>query len=178
MFAPFVRPLINQAYGIVLDIGPASGLWMPEFGKMAAEGRLTKVYGIEPNKLFHTELREQVKTYGLEDVYEPVAGYIQELEARGVKKGTVDTIITVHVLCSVGKQTEGLVKELYEYLKPGGQWIVYEHVGSKNTLTRAWQGERRIEYRNLGPWLIRSMFRALRHRLVRDLRRLCAVAEH
>ena len=135
LFAPTVRPILDQASGIVLDIGPASGVWMRELGLVAkaSPGKITKIYGVEPNVLFHPQLRASAKANGLEGIYEPVGVYAEDLESTGIKKGTVDTIITVHVLCSVGPDADKIVKTLYEYLKPGGQWLVYEHVVSKNT---------------------------------------------
>jgi SAM-dependent methyltransferase len=130
LFAPGVRPLLPQASGVVLDIGPASGIWMPEFGEAVRKnpGRITKIYGIEPNVHFHSQLSQRAKENGLEGIYEPIAAYAQDLESKGIKKGSIDTIITVHVLCSVGSQADSIVKQLYEYLKPGGQWLVFEHV--------------------------------------------------
>lgn len=142
MFAPTVKPILEQASGVVLDIGPASGVWIPEFGlaAKASPGKITKIYGVEPNVLFHPQLRANAKENGLEGIYEPVGVYAQDLEATGIKKGTVDTIITVHVLCSVGPHADKIIKTLYEYLKPGGQWLVYEHVVSKNAPVKHWQG--------------------------------------
>ncbi|EMC94244.1 hypothetical protein BAUCODRAFT_36713 [Baudoinia panamericana UAMH 10762] len=139
-FAPSVVPLLEQAHGKVLDIGPASGIWMSDLGKAAAAtGKIEKIYGVEPNVLFHKQLKAGAKKAGLEDRYEPIAAYAQDLESRGIKKGSIDTIITVHVLCSVGSHAPGIVKELYEYLKPGGLWLVYEHVAARNVPVKSWQ---------------------------------------
>ena len=142
LFTPTVKPLLAQASGVVLDIGPASGIWIQEFGQIVKEnpGKIKKIYGVEPNVLFHDQLRANAKTYGLEGIYEPVASYAQDLEKIGIKKGSVDTIITVHVLCSVGPQADKVIRSLYEYLKPGGQWIVYEHVANAHAPVRMWQG--------------------------------------
>ncbi|KAM0712099.1 hypothetical protein Q7P37_011193 [Cladosporium fusiforme] len=148
IFAPTVRPLLAQLKGpIVLDIGPASGVWMRELGEAvkksssggAASSAITKIYGVEPNVEFHAQLRDAAKKAGLEDVYEPVAVKAQDLEAFGVGKGSVDTVVTVHVLCSVGGQAEEVVRGLYEVLRPGGQWLVYEHVVAKKGVVRSWQ---------------------------------------
>ena len=67
----------------------------------------------------------------------------------GIQKGSVDTIVTVHVLCCVGSQAEKIIKTLYEYLKPGGQWLVYEHVVSKNIPVKYWQGMCDVSFINL-----------------------------
>lgn len=139
IFAPSVTPLLSQARGTVLEIGPASGIWMPELAAAARNGKISKIHGVEPNEEFHSTLREAAKRAGLADVYEPVAAYAQDLEARGIEKGSVDTIVTVHVLCSVGPRAEELVKVLYDFLKPGGQWLVYEHVAARNPTARMCQ---------------------------------------
>ena len=143
LFSSTVRPILAQAYGTVLDIGPASGVWISDFGEMVKQnpGKITKIYGVEPNINFHDQLKANAKAAGLEDIYEPVAAYAQDLEKSGIKKGNVDTIITVHVLCSVGSQQAEIIKSLYEYLKPGGQWLVYEHVVSSNAPVKMWQGQ-------------------------------------
>ena len=143
LFAGTVNPLLAQAKGVVLDLGPGSGVWMNELGEAHKAGQITKIYGVEPNTLFHPELRRKAKAAGLEDVYEPVGALVQDLETVGVKKESIDTVITVHVLCSVGNQTEEIIRCLYEYLKPGGQWLVFEHVTSPNGLVKGWQGKDR-----------------------------------
>lgn len=148
VFAPSVKPLLLQARGFVLDIGPASGVWMPELAAAARNRKISKIYGVEPNEEFQGPLREAAKRAGLADVYEPVAAFAQDLEARGIEKGSVDTIVTVHVLCSVGPHAEELVKVLYDFLKPGGQWLVYEHVAAQNSPARMCQGREAIRGRS------------------------------
>lgn len=124
LFASNVKPLLSEAHGVVLDIGPASGVWIRDFGEVVKKnpGKITKIYGVEPNILFHDQIRSNAKASGLEGIYEPIAAYAQDLEKSGIKKGSVDTIMTVHVLCSVGDRQSEIIKVLYEYLKPGGQW--------------------------------------------------------
>jgi len=51
------------------------------------------------------------------------------LEAYGLLPSTVDTIVTVKVLCSV-PALQATCKSLYVLLKSGGQWLVYEHIGA------------------------------------------------
>lgn len=95
---------------------------------------VTKVYGVEPNLEHHASLRRKVKEAGLDGLYEIVGAGAEELGGLGLEigKGTVDTVVTKQVLCSV-PAPERLVRELYGYLKPGGVWIVYEHVKTKET---------------------------------------------
>lgn len=137
LFAPAVSPLLSQAKGVVLDIGPGNGVWMHELAQAKA---VTKIYGVEPNIDFHGELKRAAKREGLADLYEPLACGAQDLEALGVVKGTVDTVVTVHVMCSVGEQAEEIASGLHAMLKPGGQWLVYEHVASSKSPVKLFQG--------------------------------------
>ncbi|KAK6435877.1 mitochondrial dynamin GTPase Msp1 [Oleoguttula sp. CCFEE 5521] len=122
-----VTPLIsNAATGICLDIGPGSGQWLSLFAK-ASNPSITKIYGVEPNVGLHKELRANAVKAGLGNVYEVLGVGAQDLGSVGLERGSVDTIITVQVLCSVPKPEE-IIKSLYPYLKPGGKWLVFEHV--------------------------------------------------
>ncbi|KAG0645165.1 hypothetical protein D0Z07_9286 [Hyphodiscus hymeniophilus] len=120
---PRVRPLISQARGVVLEIGPGSGEWVNLYDKE----KVTKVYGVEPNRDHHELLRRRVKEAGLSDIYEIVPVGVEELGETWVGMGEVDSIVTIQCLCSVPKPKE-MINALYGYVKEGGQWIVYEHV--------------------------------------------------
>lgn len=128
MAAPAVMPLLqNHARGICLDIGPGSGMWLSMFAR-ANNPDITKIYGIEPNVGLHPLLKENAKKAGLEGIYEVVGCGAEELMTKGgFQKETVDTIITVHCLCSI-PTPQVIIRELYPVLKPGGQWLVYEHI--------------------------------------------------
>lgn len=94
--------------------------------------RVTRVYGVEPNTDIHGELRQRVRDAGLEGVYEVVPVGIEDLERSGkVQKGSVDCIVTVLCLCTIPDPKYN-IRELYDYLKPGGRWYVYEHVRCSN----------------------------------------------
>lgn len=129
--APAVMPLLqNNARGICLDIGPGSGEWLYLFAK-ANNKDITKIYGVEPNKGMHKTLRENAVKAGLGDVYGIIGCGAEELALKGgVEKGSIDTIITVQCLCSI-PTPEKIIKDLYPYLKPGGKWLMYEHVKTK-----------------------------------------------
>lgn len=49
------------------------------------------------------------------------------IRSYGVEPASVDTIVTFSVLCSV-PVPEQTCKFLYTLLKPGGQWLLMEHV--------------------------------------------------
>lgn len=141
--APKVMPLLqNNASGICLDIGPGSGEWLYLFAR-AQNPSITKIYGVEPNRDLHKLLRANAEKAGLGDVYEIIGCGAEELhEKGGVRKGSVDTIITVQCLCSI-PTPELIIKELYPLLRPGGTWLVYEHIRTKYTgyFVEYWQSK-------------------------------------
>lgn len=118
-----VTPLLSLASGTVLDIGPGSGEWVSVFDK----SKITKIYGVEPNRDHHPALRKKIKEAGLEGRYEIVPVGVEDLGVKWVGLGSVDTVVTVQCLCSVDEPRK-MMGELYGYLKEGGSWIVYEHV--------------------------------------------------
>lgn len=91
---------------------------------------------------------ENVKKAGLEGVYvvvpvgvEGLGEWVKKEGKERLGKGDVDSVVTVFCLCSVS-QPRRMIMELYEYLKEGGNWIVYEHVVTKEKGFIAWyQGE-------------------------------------
>jgi SAM-dependent methyltransferase len=131
MSAPVVVPLIsNNATGVCLDIGPGAGEWLYLFAK-AKNPSITKIYGVEPNIGMHPKLRENAVKAGLGDIYEIVGCGAQELQAKaGFQSGSIDTIITIQCLCSI-PTPQVVIRELAPLLKPGGKWLVFEHVKTK-----------------------------------------------
>ncbi|KAK0727012.1 S-adenosyl-L-methionine-dependent methyltransferase [Lasiosphaeria miniovina] len=155
--------------GTVLEIGPGSGNWVSIFSDRylsstgsststsaslsnpnpdtaaapGSRGKVTRVFGVEPNAGVHAELRAKIVAAGLEDVYEIVPVGIQDLASSGrVPLESVDCIVTVMCLCSI-PDPQLNIKELYGYLKPGGRWFVYEHVKcshSQSWVVDAYQG--------------------------------------
>lgn len=130
--------LINKAYGTVLEIGPGSGNQLPRYDV----SKIDRIYGVEPNLNLHDALRATIKQNGLSDVYTIVPCGVEDstkLADYGIRAGSVDTVTSVQVLCSVPQPAE-MARELYRLLKPGGQMVVYEHVESEDLLSRWVQG--------------------------------------
>lgn len=96
-----------------------------------------KVYGVEPNADLHEELRKQIKACKLDDVYEIVPCGVEDsfqMERHGIVEGSIDTVLSVQVLCSVPNPDETL-RRLYALLRPGGEMVVYEHVRSRDLVS-------------------------------------------
>ncbi len=131
--ATAVPALVSEASGVVLELGPGIGSQLPRYNT----SKVTKVYGVEPNRDLHKALRERVKASGLTDVYEVVPCGIEdvvELKKHGIALGGIDTVLSIQVLCSV-PDPDDVLRRLYALMKPGGQLIVYEHVKSKDVVT-------------------------------------------
>lgn len=139
---PAVVPLLQNAYGVVLDIGPGSGEWISCFSASENKNGIRKIFGVEPNFEHHNLLRRRIQEAGLEDVYEILGAGAEDLAKCGIDKSSIDTICTIQCLCSV-PGPEKIVQDLYPYLKPGGKWLVYEHIKTKyqGEFIAYWQGK-------------------------------------
>ena len=75
-------------------------------------------------------LSAKIKAHGLQDIYTIVPCGIEDtdqLRSYGITEGSIDTVLSVQVLCGVPQPRE-MIKRLYALLKPGGKMVVYEHV--------------------------------------------------
>ncbi|KAH8591226.1 S-adenosyl-L-methionine-dependent methyltransferase [Bisporella sp. PMI_857] len=116
-------PWIKRAHGVVLEVGSGNGEWIHVYDKT----KVTKIYGVEPNREHHAALKRKIIDAGLEDIYVIIPVGIEHLGERWVGLGSVDSIVTIQCLCSI-PTPKTMISLLYKYLKAGGQWIVYEHV--------------------------------------------------
>lgn len=133
-----VPELVASASGTVIEIGPGSGNQVGRYDS----SKITKIYGIEPNRGLHDKLRESIKKAGLSDVYTIVpcgAHDVEGLKTSGVDQEAFDTVLSIQVLCSVPNPKE-TAAALYRLLKPGGTMIVYEHVKSRDAVSSKVQG--------------------------------------
>ncbi|KAL2864759.1 class I SAM-dependent methyltransferase [Aspergillus lucknowensis] len=125
-----IPSLLAHASGVVLDVGPGTGTQMP----LLTSPAIKAIYGAEPCRGLHGELRRRAVAEGVADRYtilpcSVVAGELgPELGKHGLPAVSVfDTIITIRVLCSV-PEVERTAAELYALLRPGGKLIIVEHV--------------------------------------------------
>ena len=130
---------MSSAYGVIVELGPGSGNQLPRMDISKVE----KVYGVEPVASLHAALRLSIKENKMNDIYQIVPCSVEDetqMERYGIAPGTIDTIISIQVLCSV-PHPQATMKSLYNLLKPGGQLIIYEHVQNKDFVTRQMQSE-------------------------------------
>ncbi|KAI1270157.1 S-adenosyl-L-methionine-dependent methyltransferase [Xylariaceae sp. FL1019] len=140
------HPVREGIGGVVIEIGAGSGLWVDVFSDAhlhtsdsnTARTPITKIYGIEPNPSHHPSLRRNISRANLSEIYEIVPVGIEHLHSSSdkkwqgnIEKGSIDCIVSLLCLCSI-PEPERHTRELYELLKPGGRWFVYEHVRVTN----------------------------------------------
>lgn len=131
-----IKPLARAVEGVVLDVGPGSGTQSYLFDA----SKITKMYGVEPATDLHAELLRNAEKAGLGDKYVAIAAgaephsLIPALAKMNLLQGSersssgiFDTIVCIRVLCGVPNQEE-TVEGLYRLLKPGGRFVVCEHV--------------------------------------------------
>lgn len=133
-----VPRLVALADGIALELGPGCGTQLPRMNPKL----LKHVYGIEPNAEIIPALQEKIES--LPDIlpmYTSINAAFEDddaLEAHGIVDGSLDTIVCMQVMCSVADAADA-AKRAHRLLKPGGQFLFWEHVASKDGLTRVVQ---------------------------------------
>jgi len=130
--------LLATASGTVLDLGPGTGCLVAKFNPELID----QAYGAEPAVDMHPELQKNIDAAHLTEKYKALpcgaepASLIPCLAkeglfgtAGGASEGVFDTIVCTRVLCGVPDQ-QATIDTLYRLLKPGGRFIVCEHVTS------------------------------------------------
>jgi hypothetical protein len=105
--------------------------------------KVIKYIALEPNALMHPGLREEAKASGFTEE----AGTLQILScgAEDYEKiigqigGQADTLISILTLCSVPRPQDTIRFLAEKVLKPGGQFLFYEHVANKSWDVYVWQ---------------------------------------
>ena len=122
------RELLTQATGEALEIGAGTGINLPHY---PADRKLILC---EPDAQMRKQLQKKL-----------AAGTNQQIqitdwtaEQINLPDHSLDTIISTLVLCSVKDQQQAL-KEVYRVLRPGGQLLFMEHVGSEDSRLVRWQ---------------------------------------
>ncbi|KAG9100438.1 hypothetical protein FS749_015305 [Ceratobasidium sp. UAMH 11750] len=131
-----IRP---HAYGVVLDIGAGRGHTIPYLDR----SRVTKYVAVEPNVLMHSEIRGMAQKHGFDPDDVVVLGCGAEdsnaISASLGGRESVDTIVSILTLCTVPDPTAVTRWLVGTVLKPGGQFLWYEHILNPLPDVRTWQ---------------------------------------
>ncbi|MEY2883336.1 MAG: hypothetical protein RL490_1060 [Pseudomonadota bacterium] len=121
--------LVGQARGQVLEIGFGSGATLPYYDP----ARVTQLTVVEPSEGMNRRAAHALAASPVPVVSVPGAG-----EALPFGDASFDTVVTCLTLCSVSDVPQVLA-EIRRVLKPGGQFLFFEHVLSEDTHRQRWQ---------------------------------------
>jgi len=130
---PFRRDreaLIRKATGRVLEIGIGTGANLPHYTAAA-----TEVIGLEPSRAMLDDARAVAATLTGPTRFEFVVG---GAEALPFPDASFDTVIACLVFCTI-PDTQASAREAFRVLKPGGQFLFFEHVAHPRADIRRWQ---------------------------------------
>jgi ubiquinone/menaquinone biosynthesis C-methylase UbiE len=129
------RRLLLRARGKVLEIGAGTGLNLAHYPYEVEELILS-----EPVDPMARRLESRLGRSGL-------GGRVVRAgaEALPVPSGSIDTVVSTLVLCTV-PDPEAALGEIRRVLRPGGRLLFCEHVRAESTSRARWQ------HRLAGPW--------------------------
>jgi len=136
-----IKVITPYAHGVVLDLGAGHGHTV----NYLDHAKVTKYVALEPNVHMHQKIRDianatgydepsgtlLILAYGAEDIH----AITRALGGRH----TVDTVVSVLTLCSIPKPQAAIAALAQEALKPGGEFVFYEHVLSPRSDVAWWQ---------------------------------------
>lgn len=123
------RPRIPAlASGTVLEVGIGSGLNLPYYTR-----NVTRLIGLEPSAL----LREEAAEAASEAVF-PVELLAAGAESIPLESGSIDAVVSTWTLCSIPDLATSLA-EIRRVLRPGGQFLFFEHGRAPDAAVSRWQ---------------------------------------
>ncbi len=122
--------LIGQATGRVLEIGIGTGANLPFYTSAA-----TEVIGLEPSRAMLADAERVAAGLGGKTRFEFVVG---GAEALPFADQSFDTVIACLVFCTI-PDTLSSAREAFRVLRPGGQFLFFEHVAHPDAGVRRWQ---------------------------------------
>lgn len=97
---------------------------------------------MDPNPQYRDEIAAKVRKADLQDKYKFLACGVEDskvLRGEGVTEESLDTVLSIQVLCAVG-DVESVMREAWKLLKPGGSFVFWEHVTNTDPVTAVAQG--------------------------------------
>jgi ubiquinone/menaquinone biosynthesis C-methylase UbiE len=134
------RTLLSSARGRVVEIGAGTGLNIAHYPDGIAELVLA-----EPEQAMRRRLARRLRRHARVARIARIIG--APAEHLPLADGSVDTVVSTLVLCTVG-EPEGALREIARVLRPDGQLLFIEHVRAssrflaacQDTLLRPWRG--------------------------------------
>jgi SAM-dependent methyltransferase len=127
--------VVGQARGLTLEIGSGTGLNLPHYPRS-----LDRLVLAEPDAAMRSRLDRRLR-----DIAQPASVSDATAEELPFADGTVDTVVSTLVLCTVDDPRLAL-SEIGRVLAPDGQLLFIEHVRAGSRARSRWQD--RLE----APW--------------------------
>jgi len=121
--------IVPLAHGNVLEIGVGPGVNFAHYDP----ARVTRVYALEPNPGMVRMAEREVRRTSLDVDFLDLPG-----ERIPLEDAAVDTVVSTLTLCTIPGVREAL-QGIRRVLKPGGQFIFFEHGRSPDPRVRRWQ---------------------------------------
>ncbi|KAG7095058.1 hypothetical protein E1B28_005848 [Marasmius oreades] len=129
----------SHAHGVVLDLGAGYGHTILYLGRP----KVSRYIALEPNVCMHAKIRGVANKSGFFES----DGSLVILDHRAENlsliphfiDGPVDTLITVLTVCSIPNARRVLTRLVRDIVKPGGQFLFYEHVRNPRDDVAWWQ---------------------------------------
>jgi ubiquinone/menaquinone biosynthesis C-methylase UbiE len=121
--------IIPLAQGTVLEVGVGPGVNFPYYNP----ARVSKVYALEPNPGMVERAENQRRRTELDVEFLNLPGERIPLPDR-----SVDTVVSTFTLCTI-PGVEDAIRGIGRVLRPGGQFLFFEHGLSPDIRVRRWQ---------------------------------------
>ncbi|RDW65959.1 hypothetical protein BP6252_09594 [Coleophoma cylindrospora] len=128
-----VPSLVRSAQGKILELGPGPGNQIHRYDPSLVDS----VYAVDPNPYYRDTIVAKLKDSDLQDKYKFLACGVEDsdiLRSEGIAEGSLDTVLSIQVLCAVG-DVKSVMREVWKLLKPGGSFVFWEHTRNKDPVT-------------------------------------------
>ncbi len=125
----FRREALERASGDTLEIGFGTGLNLPHYPRS-----VKKLVAIDSESMLPRRVQRRIHEAPF-----PVQLHYLDAQCRlPFDDSAFDTIVTTFVLCSI-EEPSSTVAEIQRLLKPGGQYLFFEHGSGLDERVRRWQ---------------------------------------
>jgi SAM-dependent methyltransferase len=123
------QQLIPMAHGAILEVGVGPGVNFPYYDP----ARVSKIYALEPNPGMVQRAENQRRQTELNVEFLDLPG-----ERIPLPEASVDTVVSTFTLCTIPGVADA-IRGIARVLRPGGQFLFFEHGLSPDVRVRRWQ---------------------------------------